>query len=320
MKALVCFLLAGAVFLFAAQPLISAQTAAPKIGYTATDLDVGQVTGHRVFRIDLDNPTQSVQMGLTNVSQELEGFYSTDNTSTMRSKLFGIAETPDGTGLGGPSVTVDLTNAAVSPTGLGQLVGETGINYGTEAGSARDHYTDLVYSVASDDRQSPPAPPGFPATKLFLLAGINTAIELNESPGLYLDGLAIAGSEVRPDGTTHGVIYASDCRLTDSLYRFNWLTETWDQVGAGFGVGNLAEDSGLGNWVGNITTTSPLLYETHLYMITEGENANVGRLWTVDSGTGLATLVGELRLAVDGSELPEDLEGFDIPRFPLEGQ
>jgi hypothetical protein len=54
--------------------------------------------------------------------------------------------------------------------------------------------------------------------------------------------------------------------------------------------------------------------EINLYMITEGDGANVGRLWRVTS-IGL-TLVGEIRLA-DGTEVSEDLEGFDVPYLPL---
>jgi hypothetical protein len=284
-------LFAVAAILASAQSFALAQGA--MVGYTATDLDSPGSRGNRVYRIDITNPGNTVQMGLTNVDQELEGFFSVDGPTSSR--LFGVAETPDGTSTGVPSILVNLTAAALSPTGLGVAVGPTGIVFGTEAGSAWDHTTNTAFSVHADDLNLPAG------SNLYIInvsTGQGTLLSMN--PGLYVDGLAVGG-----DGT----LYASDARPSDSLYRFNFDDNVFEAVG-GFGI-NLNEDSGLANYrgVGGL--------ETNLYMITEGDGANVGRLWRVNAASGALSLVGEIRLAGTGAEVPEDLEGFDIPWRPL---
>jgi hypothetical protein len=60
-------------------------------------------------------------------------------------------------------------------------------------------------------------------------------------------------------------------------------------------------------------------------MITEGENALPGRLWIVSTTNGALTPVNGPNgansiLLADGTEVPEDLEGFDIPQQLLVGE
>jgi hypothetical protein len=327
MKVLVCFLLAAALAIFSTLPLASAQTSVgARRGFTATDNDNPQEVGHRLFKIDLDHPDQTIQLGTTGVEQELEGFFSIDidtdgNGIPDRSKLFGVAENPDETSTGDPSIVADLTAPGADPGQAGFEVGPTNVEFGTEAGAGWDPISGLTYAIFSDDRDLAPDDPipgvDFPATKLSILdpATGGEVAEVNVTNGLYLDGLAVAGSEVRADGNTYGVIYASDCRGTSSLYRYNWDGEFWEQVGSGFGVA-LAEDSGLANYRGVGGN------ETNLYLLTEGEGANNGRLWTVDlvNNPGTIQLVGDILLAGSGAVVPEDLEGFDIPYYPLVGE
>lgn len=262
------------------------------VGYTATDRDdPGGAVGNTVYRIDLTNPGATVALGSTNVPQELEGFFSIDGPTNSR--LFGVAENPDATSTGDPSVLVDLTNAACNPNGLGNLIGETNILFGTEAGSAWDHLSGTVYSIASDDLNKAAG------VKLYSIdPSTGGAMEISTTPNMYADGLAVGGN---------GELYATDARLDDSLYRYNFDIGQFELVGA-FGV-DLNEDTGLANYRGTDGTG------TNLYMITEGDGPNPGRLWSVSTG-GSITLIGDIRFA-DGSEVPEDLEGFDIPWRPL---
>jgi hypothetical protein len=284
-------LVAFAAILASVQSFALAQGA--RIGYTATDRDNPGGGGNRVYCIDLDNPGNTQECGLTNVPQELEGFFSVDGSTN--SKLYGVAETPDGTSTGAESVLVDLS-ATVSPqNGNGVLVGPTNIVFGTEAGSAWDHTTGIAFSIHADDTD---IATGVALYQIDISSGMGTLRSITSN--MYADGLAVGG-----DGT----LYASDARDQNSLYRYNFDAEQFELVGS-FGV-ILAEDTGLGNYRGGLGN------ETNLYMITEGENANVGRLWTVNAATGALSLVGELRLAGSGAEVPEDLEGFDIPWKPV---
>jgi hypothetical protein len=302
MKVLACFLLVGAVAIFSTLPFASAQVSnGMRRGFACTDAEDIDPTadGHRVFEIPLDNPGQTVQWGLTKVDQELEGFFS------VGARLYGVAETQDGTGLGGPSVLVDVTDAAVRTDGEGILIGETGVNFGTEAGGAYDPLTDKAYAIFSDDLTREVSGQLFPATKLVTLNLLTGGVLTNVSivNGLHVDGLAVGH-----DGT----LYATDARNTDSLYKYNFGTNTWDLVG-GLLAENFNEDSGLGAYLGLNGD------QTNLYMITEGDGANLGRLWTINNTTGEATLVGNITFG-DGTEVPEDLEGFDIPFQALDGE
>jgi hypothetical protein len=253
-------------------------------------MDVPTVVGHSVYRIDLDNPGNTIEMGTTNVGQELEGFLS------INDRLFGVAETPDGTGMGGQSILVDLTAAAVDPNGLGVPIGNTGVNFGTEAGGAWNHLTNIAYAVFSDDQ----APARTLLTRINPLTGAATAIAVTMT--LHIDGIAVGG-----DGT----LYGTDARNTDSLYRFNFSTNQWVLIGS-LAAENFSEDSGLGNYSAGGTGTE-------LNMITEGDGARLARLWRVNHLTGAATLVGNVTLP-GGAEVPEDVEGFDIPRQLLAGE
>jgi hypothetical protein len=309
-------LIAFAAILASVQSFVSAQQQLDPTqpgalyGYTCTDRDF-TFQDRRVYRIRLTDGVV-VERGLVNVTQELEGFLSADNfTSPGRSELFGVAESYDGTGRGGASVLVKLTAAALSSSGLGTPVGTgTGILEGYEVGSAYDFIGDQVaYTIAGNDL----FPLSNPTAVLYTI-DLNSGEAfgpLNITLGLILDGLAFGAN---------GELYATDAKLTDGLYKYNFSEETWELVGP-FNVPgeNFSEDSGLGCYRGVSGN------ETNLYFITEGLDASrVGRLWRIlnnASGqpTGQATLVAELRLG-SGAEVPEDVEGFDIPYLPLQGQ
>jgi hypothetical protein len=310
MKSLVCFLLAGAVAIFSTIPLASAQVSNGMMrGFTITDADAQNPDerSHRLYRIDLTNASMTIERGFSGVAQELEGFFSVDNNSTGRSKLFGIAETPDGTGSQLPSNCADVTRPAVDHEALGAEVGLTGVNFGTEAGAAWDHTTNTTFAVYSNDLNVNVGGQQFPATMLvaYTGGGCTDGVPQVISDGVYIDGLAVGG-----DGT----LYGTDARLTDSLYKFNFDEFTWDLIGKfDPSVTDFTnEDSGLANYRG----TNGL--ETHLYMITEGDGPLLGRLWTVDPLSGAASLVGNI--TINGQEAPEDLEAFEIPWMPLEGE
>ena len=284
-------LIAFAAVLATLQSLALAQNG-QRFGYTATDRDNPAITDHEVYRINLDNPGATIVVGTTGVPQELEGFFSVDGPTNSR--LFGVAENPDATSTGDPSVLVDLSPATCGNGGKGVPIGQTGINFGTEAGSAWDPITGVAYSVASDDLN--PAD----GTVLYMInPSTGVATPISQTPNLYLDGLAFGG-----DGT----LYGSDARLSDSLYRYDFDNDVWVLVGS-FGI-STNEDSGLANYRGLGGS------ETNLFMITEGDGALLGRLWTVNASTGALTLVGNITFP-DGSEVPEDLEGFDIPWKPV---
>jgi hypothetical protein len=309
-------LIACAAILAAVQSFVLAQQLDPTqpgalYGYTATDLDTPQVTGNRLFRIRLTDGV-AVQRGLTGVSQEQEGFLSTDNGTVSR--LFGVGETPDTTSLNQPSNFVDLTAPAVNPNLSGTQINFTGINFGTEAGSAWDWLGNNIYSVASDDqtRVDPVTGQQYPASQLFRLNSQGLVIEAFPVVlGRYIDGLAFGAN---------GIVYGTDCRLTDRLYRYNFDLDTWVVVGDLNAGEDLAEDSGLATYRGvNGNTTT-------LYLITEGEGpARMGRLWRVSNDaagnpTGQLNLIAPIIIGATGLEAPEDLEGFDIPYLPLAGQ
>jgi hypothetical protein len=317
MKALVCLLLAGAVAIFSTLPFASAQgpTNGMKRGFACTDEDEDTVVGHKVFRINLDEPGATVQMGTTNVDEELEGFFSIDNHATPgRANLFGVAETPGDTGSGTDSSLVDLTEAAVRTDGLGTEIGDTGIVFGTENGSAWDPTTGKVFSAYADDQTIAGPPQDFPATYLVVLNPTDATIveDFEVHTGLHVDGLAVGHD---------GVLYATDARNTDTLYKYNFDDQLWEEIGPLSPTGAIAfnEDSGMGNYRGLLGD------ETNLYFITEGDGALLARLWRVNHLTGEATPVngaaGNNNLTFSGgAEVPEDVEGFDIPRQLLAGE
>jgi hypothetical protein len=284
-------LIAFAAVLATLQSLALAQNG-QRFGFTATDRDNPAITDHEVYRINLDNPGATSTVGTTGVPQELEGFFSVDGPTNSR--LFGVAENPDATSTGDPSVLVDLSPATCGNGGKGVLIGPTGINFGTEAGSAWNPLTGIAYSVASDDLNL------LQGTVLYMIdPSTGGATPISQTPNLYLDGLAFGG-----DGT----LYGSDARPSDSLYKYDFDNDVWVLVGQ-FGI-DLNEDSGLANYRGVGGG------ETNLYLITEGDGPLPGRLWTVNATTGALALVGDIRFP-DGSEVPEDLEGFDIPWKPI---
>jgi hypothetical protein len=349
MKALVCFLLAGAVAIFSTLPFASAQVSNGMLrGFAVTDDETNPmptVEGHLIFRIDLTNPNgTTVVRGDTHVTQQIEGLASIDDHTVVgRSNLFGVAESPDGTGLGGDSILADLTAAAVNSSADGVEVGETNVNFGTEAGAAWDPISGKLYAIYSDDRTidnpdndidsdgdiecgtGDEEGQDFPATKIVVLDPTDGSVleDLclncfgNWNNGLHLDGLAVGH-----DGTLYGV----DARNTDKLYKFNFDDCLWEEIGPLLAE-NFSEDSGLATYRG-VNDDS-----TTLYMITEGDGpSRDARLWRVCHEAIGGTCAAGQALPVNGADgnnnitlpgavpAPEDLEGFDIPFKPLVGE
>jgi hypothetical protein len=310
MKTLVrVFIFACAAVLITAQVLVSAQQLdltqpGAQYGYTATDFDEPGTGSNSVFRIRLTDGV-TVQLGTTGVNQELEGFFSIDNFAVSgRSSLFGVAETPDTTSTGEASNLVNLTPAVTG--GSGSHIGFTGINFGTEAGAAFHIGHGTAYSVATDDQPGTVGGVTFPATGLFSIDPIGGGASgpLSIDSGIAIDSLAFGG-----DGRLYGV----DARVTQSLYVYNFDVFRFEPVGGLGSATTWSEDCGLANYRGVNDG------ETNLYLLTEGDGpSRVGRIWTVNHLTGEATFRAEVRFA-DGSEVREDLEGFEIPYLPPAG-
>jgi hypothetical protein len=301
-----CAAMLASVHSFASAQQLDLTQPGAMYGY-GTPADEAFYDNKRVYRIRLtDGATE--ELGRPNVNRGLAGFFSIDNFSVSgRSHLFGVAASPCELCISGPSILVDLTAAAVNPAGLGVNVGLTTINFGIEAGSAYDFINGTAYVIASDNRLIIIDGQQFPATALYMIDPVTGASisRLSITEGLSVDGLAFGAD---------GVLYATDARLTDGPYKYNFGEEFWEYIGPfSFEIG-FNEDSGLAVYRG------PSGNETNLYMITESNRSLplAARLWTVNTVTGAATFVADLRLA-DG-RVAEFVQGFDIPYPPLVGQ
>jgi hypothetical protein len=251
--------------------LISAQSLGwAQMGYSVSD------DNQHFYEIDLSTGTVT-DRGPVGTSNELEGLAS------IGPLVFGVGEyVPDD--LRTPSELRLISR----PEGL--LIGLTGIQFGTEAGAAYNPTDGFIYSVASDDTLAE----GEIRTRCYRInPSTGLATEVGAGTTTYLDGLAIDND---------GNAYASDLRLTDSIYRLNLQDCTPTLVGpVGFSIDR---DSGLAYDLDNGV----------LYALEEGkaDASEAATVYRVDPATGQATPVFDL-LGPNGEILSGDFEGFDIP-------
>lgn len=232
----------------------SVASAAP-IGYSISDAN------STLYSIDLANGA-ATSLGIINyaVDDELEGLASIGNV------LYAVSEANFGTGT--------LWNVTTAP---GIQIG-TNTRQGTEAGAAYNPINRTLYNIQADELAS-----GI-RSWLYSIDPVNGAASLIGTDPNFADGLAINGA---------GEAFASDFRLTDSLYRVNLATGALALVG-GFGIGNVDFDSGLA-FDGDGT----------LYGLTEN-----GAIYTINTGTGAATF--RAFVTAGGVRVPGDLEGLEI--------
>ena len=184
------------------------------IGYSVTD------STQRLYSIDLSTG-RATDLGAVGTESELEGLAS------LEGFLLGVGENdPARPDL--PSAVWNLT-----PPLPAEEILRTGITFGTEIGAAASPvYGRLVGVVASDDT----IPAGQIRSRFYVVTETGTT-EFGNGSTTYVDGLAITG-----DGT----IYASDFRISDSLYRLEAPGGVPTLVLVGpLNIGNPNEDSGL---------------------------------------------------------------------------
>jgi hypothetical protein len=240
----------------------SALWAAP-FGFSVSD------TTNRLYRIDLATGV-ATDLGQLNYPQddELEGLASRGGT------LFGVGEANYGPG--------GLYNITTPP---GTLIGQTGVRFGTEAGAAFNPLTDVLYNIQGDDLSDIGT-----RSALYVINPLTAASGLVGTSSIYADGLAI---------NSNGEAFATDFRLSGSLYRVNLATGALSLVGSlGLGAGGTGFDSGLAF---DLDTGI-------LYAIRED-----GAIYTLSTTTGAATFRAFVTLP-NGTRVPGDLEGLDIPR------
>ncbi len=253
-------LIAGLGFLIGTQSALWAQNG--PIGFSVSD------TTNSLYRIDLLTGF-ATNLGVLNYPQddELEGLASINGT------LYGVGEANYGTG--------GLYNITTPP---GTLVGSTGPRLGSEAGAAYSPATGLIYNLQADENLPPDTARSFlysidPATAASTFIGF--------SP-FYADGLAI---------NSLGEAFATDFRLTGSLYRVDLATGALSLVGSlGLPESDLGFDSGLAFDLSNDA----------LYALRED-----GAIYTVNAATGAAAF--QAFVTENGVRVPGDLEGLDIP-------
>lgn len=221
--------------------------------------------------------------------QEIEGLATVpigdvDGDGDIETTLFGVSEANNGPGL----VVRDLQSPPE------RIVGVTQGRIGTEAGAAYDPTTSTIFNVQSDDLADPIVTalyriPAEPPTDENgdVIDGPLVEELVGTTEGIYVDGLAI---------DSEGNAFASDFRLTDSLYSVDLETGDLSLVGS-FGLDfDVEEDSGL-----------DFAPDGTLYGITEDSN-----LYTIDTETGAATFVNEIIDVATGELVPADIEGFAI--------
>lgn len=239
-----------------AMSLASATWAAP-IGYTISDVT------KNLYSIDLATGVA------TNLGQipfadgdELEGL------AAIGSTLYGVSEANNGEG-----TLWDVTTPPGSQVG-------TNTRQGTEAGAAYSSFTGLLYNIQGDELSTTGV-----LSWLYTISPTDATATLLGTSGTYADGLAI--------NPLTGEAFASDFRLSDSLYSVNLNDGSLTLVG-GFGIGDTALDSGLAFDV-----------DGTLYALTEN-----GAIYTVNTGTGEATF--QANVTLNGGTIPGDLEGLEI--------
>lgn len=174
----------------------------------------------------------------------------------------------------------------------GFRIGQTSARFGNEAGAAVNPLTGILYNVGSNDVR-----PGAIGTFLYqtsYVTGVSTFIGATLGENVYVDGLAINSA---------GEAFATDFRLTDSLYRVNLATGALSLVGS-LGLGDVNFDSGLAFDV-----------DGSLYAMRED-----GVIYTLNTTTGAATFQAFVTDSVTGQRVQGDLEGLDIPALTLNTQ
>lgn len=184
-------------------------------------------------------------------------------------QLYGVSEANYGEG--------SFWNVTTPP---GTQIGLTGAREGTEAGADYNTVDGKYYNVQADDQAVGPNKSWL--YSIDVATGVSTFIGADP---IYVDGLAI---------NNDGVAYASDFRLTDSLYTVNLATGALTLVGP-FGIGDVTFDSGLGfDPAGN------------LWGLTEN-----GDIYSINTATGAATYQATLN-AADVIGLEGDFEGLAV--------
>lgn len=220
-------------------------------------------------------------------------------------EIEGLATVPIGDVVEGQATEFTLVGVSESNNGPGLvvrdiqappevIVGVTQGRIGTEAGAAYDPTTSTVFNVQSDDLTDPLV------TALYripiesptdengdIIDGPLVEQLVGTTEGIYVDGLAI---------DSEGNAFASDFRLTDSLYSVDLETGDLSLVGSFDLDFDVDEDSGL-----------DFAPDGTLYGITEDSN-----LYTIDTETGAATFVNEIIDVATGELVPADIEGFAI--------
>lgn len=236
------------------------QQTTPPIGFSISDAN------KNLYAINLVNG-QATNLGAVNYpdDDELEGLASLGRT------LYGVGEAGYGDGA--------LRNITTPP---GSLVGLTGPRLGSEAGAALNPRNRAIYNLQADETLPDDTARSFlyainPSTGKATFIGFDAD---------YADGLAIDGS---------GRAYATDFRVSDSLYSVNLTTGALTPIGS-LGLGDVDLDSG-----------AAIDFRTGaLWALSED-----GAIYVINKTTGAATFTAFV--TVGGQRVPGDLEGLDIP-------
>ncbi len=285
-KALVC-----AAVLVSLPSIASAQ-----FGYSVADFNGG--APQRLFRFDVNDGIME-DLGTIQTNTEQEGLFSTG------SLLFGYSESDQALGTEeernpgtrilpypGANFAPNLTgsglntNLRVCSAGPGSGASRPANAFGTESGAAYNPVDGFVYVVNSNDRTDEGE--GVIGSRFFRFKpGCVGFQQIGPQTSTYVDGVAV-------DPT--GIVYVSDFRITDRVYRLNTVTGALTPLGPlnlGF---NINRDSGLA-WD----------FENNR-LLGLAEN---GVIYQINTATGQGTQISVLTF--NGAAAPTDLEGFDIP-------
>jgi len=248
---------------------------------TGEAVNLGTIRAQTISGPDLLPPLEE--------DQEIEGLATVpigdvDEDGDTESTIFGVSEANNGPGL--------VVRDVQAPPEV--IVGVTQGRIGTEAGAAYDPTTSTIFNVQSDEvadtietalYRIPAEPPTDENGDVIEGPLVEELVGTTE--GIFVDGLAI---------DSEGNAFASDFRLTDSLYSVDLETGKLSLVG-NFGLDfDVNEDSGL-----------DFAPDGTLYGITEDSN-----LYTIDTETGEATFVAQVTDVATGELVPADIEGFAI--------
>lgn len=264
---------------------IAPSLATAQVGYSVADFN--GTAPQRLYRFDIGDGIME-DLGTIETNTEQEGLFS------VGSLLFGYSENDPALATAEQRTpgTRILPYAGANAPNLNVGTGENGNRvvctagpsaaFGTEAGAAYNPVDGYVYVVNSNDN----AADGVVGSRFSRFKpGCIGFQQIGAQTSTYTDGVAVSPT---------GVIYVSDARLTDRIYRLNPSNGALTAVGS-FGIPtNL--DSGLA-WD---------FENNRLLMLLE-----TGLIYEVNTTSGAATLIQTLTL--NGGAAPRDLEGFDIP-------